>query len=95
MRKIKFPYFLKPQRINVIVTLIILVLPILQERVSLEQGGFVVERYSPIFMTVTYVWLRGWYELLLMLGFSLFVYVVTSLLNALLTKKFKFSKSSS
>jgi len=84
--------FLKPHKINTIFTIIILALPILKERVPLEQGGFVVERYSPIVLVGSYIWLRDLYALILMLGFSLFVYITTSIGTVLLKKVLRLFK---
>lgn len=92
MVKTKTGNFLKPRWINALLTLIILALPILRERVQLEEGGFVVVRYSPIVLVGSYAWLKDWYPFLLMLGFSLFIYVVVSATITLLNKLLKFSK---
>ena len=92
MVKKKSGNFLKPRWINTLLTLVILALPILRERVQLEEGGFEIVRYSPIVLLALYVWLKDWYPFLLMLGFSLFVYVVVSATITLLNKLFKFSK---
>ena len=84
--------FLKLRWTNALLTLIILALPILRERVQLEEGGFVIARYSPLILVGSYAWLRDWYPFLLMLGFSLFVYIVTSAAIKLFGKLFKFWK---
>jgi len=82
--------FLKLRWTNTLLTLIILTLPILREKVQLEEGGFVVVRYSPIVLVGSYAWLKDWYPFLLMLGFSLFVYIVTSAAIMLFKKLFEF-----
>ncbi|MBN2567438.1 hypothetical protein JXB02_05130 [Candidatus Woesearchaeota archaeon] len=70
--------FLRPRRGNVLVTFIVLALPILKEHVQLEEGGIVVWRYIPLQITFLYAWFGDWRAFLLMVGFSLFVYVVVS-----------------
>lgn len=80
---------LKPRWPNTLLTLVILALPILRERVPLEEGGFVIERYSPLVLVGSYAWLKDWCALLLMLGFSLFVYVAASIAVFLFSKFFK------
>ena len=84
--------FLKLRWTNSLLTLIVLTLPILREKVQLEEGGFVVVRYSPIVLVGSYAWLKDWYPFLLMLGFSLFVYIATSTAILLFGKLFKFWK---
>jgi len=85
-------YFLKPNKLNTILTFIVLALPILKERVPLEEGGFVIERYSPIVLIGSYVWLKELYVLILMLGFSLLVYIMASIGVALFGKFTKLSE---
>ena len=85
--------FLRPKLLNVITTIVVLTLPLLKERVQLPEGGFVVERYTPIVLIGSYVWLRDPYPLLLMIGFSLVVYIVVSVALATLSKLFRNSLS--
>jgi hypothetical protein len=92
MVKTKAGNFLKPRWINILLTLIVLALPILREKVQLEDGGYVIARYSPLVLVGSYAWLKDWYPFLLMLGFSLFVYIATSTAIILFGKLFKFWK---
>ena len=90
MAQKKVGNFLKLRWTNTLLTLIVLALPILREKVQLEEGGFVIARYSPLMLVGSYAWLKDWYPFLLMLGFSLFVYIATSTAILLFEKLFKF-----
>jgi len=89
MAKTKAGNFLKPRWINILLTLFVLALPILREKVLLEDGGYIIDRYSPLVLVGSYVWLKDWYPFLMMLGFSLFIYIVTSATITLFDKLFK------
>ena len=68
--------FLKPKILNVILTLIILALPLFSENVPLsDDGPYVVERYSPLFLLIGYIILLDFYALFLMICFSLLIYI--------------------
>ena len=87
--------FLKLRWTNSLLTLAILTLPILREQVQLEEGGFVIARYSPLILVGSYAWLKDWYPFLLMLCFSLFVYILTSAAVTLFKKLFEFLRRES
>ena len=88
--------FLKPKLGNVIITLTFLILPIFQERVPLSPAGpYVVEHYSPISMIIVYISLGDFYPLFQMIGFSLFAYVLVSVVLRLLNASIDYFKSTS
>jgi hypothetical protein len=81
--------FLKPQISNVAITILILSLPLIRERAPIATGGYEEVFYRPIFLLTAYLQMEEFYGLLLMSGFSLFVYLVVSILLALFFRLFK------
>ena len=83
--------FLKPKTVNVLLTLLIISLPLLREQVQLPTGGYEIARYRPIFLLTSYLQMQDWQPFLLMIGFSLVVYLavsgVVSIASTLLKKK--------
>ena len=72
--------FLKPKKLNTIITLVVLILPILSERVPLSPNGpYVVENYSPIVLIFSYAFLGDLFPFFQMLCFSLLIYILVSL----------------
>lgn len=80
--------FLKPKLLNTLLTIVILSLPLLKERVPFPEGGFVVERYAPIVLIGSYLWLRDFFPFIQMIGFSLLIYFTTSAVLAILLSIF-------
>ena len=74
--------FIKPKFINTSLAVIILSLPLLKERVQLPTGEFVDERYIPFHLIFTYLQMRDYFPFVQMIGFSLFVYFVVSVVVA-------------
>lgn len=82
----KFIDLLKPRIVNVVITLIVLLIPFLRERVLLPDGSYVVEFYSPLVLIISYIRLLDFYPLFQMLMFSLLIYVVISMIIRLFTR---------
>ena len=72
--------FLKPRLLNVLLTLVIFSLPVLQEKARLPEGGYEVAHYRPIFLLASYLQMQDWYPFFLVLGLLLFFYVFISFL---------------
>ena len=88
--------FLKPKLENMIITLTVLILPIFQEKVPLSPAGpYVIEHYSPASMMIGYIRLGDIYPLFQMIGFSLFAYVLVSVVLRLLNASIDYFKSTS
>lgn len=70
---------LSPDRVKVLVSLVVLSLPLWKERIPVESGGVVVERVIPITLLPAYI-VHGvdFQSLLLLLGFYVFVYVIVA-----------------
>ena len=81
--------FLKPKTVNVLLTLLIISLPLLREQVQLPTGGYEIARYRPIFLLTSYLQMQDWYPFLLMIGFTLAVYVGVSIVVAITSKLLK------
>lgn len=70
---------LSPDRVKVLVSLVVLSLPLWKERIPVESGGVVVERVIPITLLPAYIVNGGDFQsLLLLLGFYVFVYVIVA-----------------
>ena len=83
------PKFLKPNWVNVIVTLIVFSLPFIGERASLPDGTITETIfYRPIFLLVTYLQMQDWQPFLLMVGLLVVIYIVVSIVVALVSKLF-------
>lgn|GEM_PF-2871919 len=82
----KTSWLIGPNKLKVLVTLIVLSMPILKEHVRLAEGGFVVVRYIPLTLAPIYLYMGDYYPLLLMLGFYLFVYLGVSLMIEVLKR---------
>lgn len=78
--------FLKPRLINSLLTIIVLSLPLIPERVAVPTGGYVITRYLPFFLTFTYLQMGDYYPFILMFGFILLVYSIVSIVLAILSK---------
>jgi hypothetical protein len=74
--------FLKPQARNLLITFVVLLLPLIRERVPLTPGGYEVSRYSPLLLLSLYLRMGDYYPFLLMVGFSLVVYFGVSAILA-------------
>jgi len=72
--------FLRPRLLNVLLTLIIFSLPVLQEKARLPEGGYEVVHYRPIFLLTSYLQMQDWYPFFLMMGLLLFFYFALSFL---------------
>ena len=81
--------FLKPRTVNVLLTLLIISLPLLREQVQLPTGGYEIATYRPIFLLTSYLQMQDWYPFLLMIGFTLAVYVGVSIVVAITSKLLK------
>jgi hypothetical protein len=81
--------FLKPRIYNVLATLAVLSLPLIRERARYPEGGFEIATYRPIFLLTSYIQMNEFKPVLLILGFSLLVYVVVSIILALVIKFLK------
>src|SRR3989339_585044 len=81
--------FLKPRIGNVLLTLVVISLPLLREQVQLPTGGYEIARYRPVFLLTSYLQMQDWYPFLLMIGFTLAVYVGASIVVAITSKLLK------
>lgn len=70
--------FLYPRLSNVVITLLVISLPLIKERVQLPTGEYEVVMYRPIFLLASYLQMNDYYPFFLMVCFSLVVYVVVS-----------------
>ena len=76
--------FLKPRLLNTLLTVGVLCLPLLRERVMLPEGGYEVAVYRPIFLLASYLQMQDWPPFFLMVGFSLVIYFVVSVIVAVI-----------
>jgi len=81
--------FLKPRIYNVLATIAVLSLPLIRERARYPEGGFEIVTYRPIFLLTSFLQMNDLKPFLLMLGFSLFVYIVVSTILSLIIKLMK------
>ena len=81
--------FLKPRLSNILITIVIFSLPFLRERAVLPEGGYEVAYYRPIFLLVSYLQMQEWQSFFLMFGFSLVIYLIVSLVIAVVTPLWK------
>lgn len=85
--------FLKPRRINTLLTLIILSLPIIWEKTPLPTGvGNAVAAYRPIFLLATYLQTNDYYPFFQMVGFSLAIYFVVSVVVVIASRLLRLLK---
>ncbi|MBS3109069.1 hypothetical protein J4227_00900 [Candidatus Woesearchaeota archaeon] len=82
--------FLRPTIVNVTLTLLVLLLPIMHENVQLPDGGTVQDTYAPMQLIVAYIYLGDLYPLMLMFGYALAVYIAISLIILAVTRVNKF-----
>ena len=82
-------FFLKPRLLNVLLMVIVLCLPLLRERVVLPEGGYEVAVYRPIFLLASYLQMQDWPPFFLMVGFSLVIYFVVSVVVAIIVPLWK------
>lgn len=68
--------FLRLTTSNLLLTVAVMFLPLIRERVLLPSGGFEVEYYRPMFLLSFYLQTSDYYPFVLMLGFLIFVYLV-------------------
>ena len=88
---------LKPDFIKVIITLLLLVYPFIQERAVNAQGAVLyADEYSVMNLIVAYTRLRQFTPLLMLTGLTLFIYVLVAIFTCLATKIYrkKFKKKS-
>jgi len=81
------PKFLKPNGVNILVTLIIFSLPLIRERSRLPDGTITeVVFYRPIFLLVSYLQMQDWQPFLLMAGLLVVLYIVVSVVVVLISR---------
>jgi len=81
--------FLRPRTVNVLLTLLVLSVPLIKERAPLPSGGYEVVVYRPIFLFTAYLQMNDYYPFVLMVGFSLAVYLAVSVVVGIVSKLHK------
>jgi len=80
----------KPNKTKVIITSVILIIPLFEERVPTTDGVYTTFRYSPITLLIGYILLIGKQEfspLFLILSLCAVVYGVVSIITYVITFK--------
>jgi len=86
--------FLSPRLVNILITLVVISLPLLRERVQLPEGGYEIVWHRPIILLVLYPQMNEYYAFFLMVGFSLLIYLVVSAVLVLASKVLKSKRKS-
>jgi hypothetical protein len=78
--------FLRPTKINIGLAAVVSLLPFIVEHVQLENGGVVIERYSPAQLLIGYAFMGEIAAFVMVVGLCLVIYFFSSLIILLLRK---------